>query len=150
MKHINKACLVTALMFLFAFSSVSQAENSDGYGNHFQNKLGHGLANMTLGFVEIPKNVINVSDDSGFLMGASVGTLRGILHGVSRTLLGVADFITSPIATGDYVAPGLPWERFTEDTRYFKHAYPGYWTSFGQNTDLVPLGTDEGDLLRLE
>ena len=150
MKHSKKAYLVTALVILFTFSMPSQAENSDGYGEHFQNKLGHGFANMTMGFIEIPKNIINISDDSGFLVGVSLGTLRGILQGVSRTLIGVADLLSSPFPTNDYVAPGLPWERFTEDTRYFKIAYPGYWTSFGENSNLEPLGTHEGDDLRME
>jgi putative exosortase-associated protein (TIGR04073 family) len=103
-----------------------------------------------MGFSEIPKNIINISDDSGFLMGVTVGTLRGVFHGVGRTLLGVADFLTAPFGANDYVAPGLPWERFTEDTRYFKAAYPLHWKTFGQNTNLAPLGTDEGDQLRLE
>ena len=150
MKHNKKAYLVTAMVILFTFSMPSRAENSDGYGEQFQNKVGHGLSNMTLGFAEIPKNIINMSDDSGFLVGATVGTLRGVFHGLGRTLIGVADFLTSPFPTGDYVAPGLPWERFTEDTRYFKSALPGQWTSFGQNTESAPLGTDEGDQLRFE
>ena len=150
MKHNKKTSLIAASVILFALSTPSQAENTDGYGEHFQDKLGHGVANMTLGFAEIPKNIINITDDSGFLVGITWGTLRGIGHGVGRTLLGVADILTSPFPTDDYVAPGLPWERFTEDTRYFKRSYPGTWTSFGQNSDLVPLGADEHDDLRLE
>ena len=150
MKHNKKASLATALVILFTFSMPCQAENSDGYGQHFQDKLGHGFANMATGFIEIPKNILNITDDSGFLVGITLGPVRGVIHGVSRTLVGVADFLTSPFPTNDYVSPGLPWERFTEDTRYFKLSYPGYWTSFGENSNLEPLGTDEGDNLRME
>lgn len=150
MKHNKKTILITALVLLFTFSMPGRAENTDGYAEGFQDKLGHGVANMTLGFTEIPKNIINVTDDSGILVGMTWGTLRGIFHGVGRTLVGVGEFLTSPFPTDDYVAPGLPWERFTEDTRYFGAAYPGEWTSFGEHNDRVPLGTDEGDLLRLE
>jgi putative exosortase-associated protein (TIGR04073 family) len=150
MKHNKTTYLVTSLVLLFTFSIPSQAENTDGYGKDFQDKLGHGVANMALGFSEIPKNIINVTDDSGILLGVTWGALRGVGHGVGRTLMGVAEFLTSPFPTGDYVAPGLPWERFTEDTRYFKAAFPGHWKSFGNESNLVPLGTDEGDLLRLE
>ncbi len=150
MKHSKKAYLVTALVILFTFSLPCQAENSDGYGEHFQDKLGHGFANMTTGFIEIPKNIINITEDSGFLVGITLGTFRGIFHGVGRTLIGVADFLTSPFPTTDYVTPGLPWERFSEDTRYFKFSYPGQWTSFGENSNLEPLGAHEGDDLRME
>lgn len=151
MKHNKKTSLIAASVILFALSTPSQAaENTDGYAESFQNKLGHGFANITMGFVEIPKNIVNVADDSGFLVGVTWGTLRGIGHGVSRTLMGVAELLTSPFPTDDYVAPGLPWERFTEDTRYFKSAYPGTWTSFGEQSNLEPLGTDEHDDLRLE
>ena len=150
MKHNKKTFLITALVLSFAFSMPSRAENTDGYAEDFQEKLGHGVANMALGFSEIPKNIINVTDDNGILLGVTWGPLRGVFHGVGRTLMGVAEFLTSPFPTGDYVTPGLPWERFTEDTRYFDAAYPGEWNSFGEHNDRVPLGTDEGDLLRLE
>jgi putative exosortase-associated protein (TIGR04073 family) len=150
MKHNKKTSLVAASVILFALSMPSQAENTDGYAEHFQDKVGHGFANITTGFIEIPKNIVNISEDSGFLVGVTWGTLRGIGHGLGRTVMGVAELLSSPFPTDDFVTPGLPWERFTEDTRYFKSAYPGTWTSFGQKSDLEPLGVEEHDVLRLE
>lgn len=150
MKRYKMTWLLPALAALLAFSAQCRAENSDGYGASFPAKLGHGLANMTLGLIELPKNIINISDDSNILVGATWGALRGVLHGASRTLVGVADVLTSPFATADYLSPGYPWERFSEDTRYFGTAYPGYWTTFGTVGPLEHLGTDEGDELRME
>lgn len=150
MKRYKVTWLLPAVAILLAFSAQCRAENSDGYGASFPAKLGHGFANMTMGMMELPKNVINISEDSNVLVGITWGTLRGAWHGVSRTLGGVADMLTSPFATADYVSPGYPWERFSEDTRYFGSAYPGYWTSFGNVGTMDHLGTDEGDELRME
>lgn len=151
MKRYKVTWLVPVIAILLTVSAQCRAEHhSDGYGASFPDKLGHGFANMTMGMMELPKNVINISDDSNVLLGVTLGTLRGAVEGVSRTLVGVADMLTSPFATADYVSPGFPWERFSEDSRYFGHAYPGYWTSFGSVGPMEHLGTDEGDELRME
>ena len=72
--------------------------------------------------------------------GLTLGVVRGVFHTVTRTLVGGAELLTSPIPTDDYVAPGYVWERFSEDTRYFGLHYPLYWTTFGT--------LDEGENLR--
>lgn len=142
MKRYKATWLLAALMAALTFGAQARADSSDGYGASFPDKLAVGFANMTMGMLELPKNVINHSSDSNILVGISLGTLRGSLHGVARTLFGVADALTSPFTTSDFVSPGYPWERFSEDTRYFKTAFPLHWTTFG------PL--DEGEELRLE
>lgn len=141
MKRYKVTWLLPALAVLL-FSAQSQAEGSDGYGASFMGKVSHGFANMTMGFLEMPKNVINISNDSNILVGATLGTLRGSAEGVSRTLVGVVDLLSSPFSTSDFAKPGYPWERFSEDSRYFGAAYPFHWTHMG------PL--DDGDALRLE
>jgi putative exosortase-associated protein (TIGR04073 family) len=149
MKPYKKTWTLPFVALLLAISAQCRAEDSDGYGKNFPAKLEHGFANMTMGMLELPKNVINISADSNILVGITWGTLRGALHGVSRTLVGVGDFLSSPFSTADYVSPGYPWERFSEDTRYFGKAYPGYWTSFGPMDPMERLGSD-GDELRME
>lgn len=142
MKRYKATWLITALAAMLAFSAQIRAEGSDDYGKSFPDKLAVGFANMTMGMLELPKNVINHTSDSNILVGITLGTLRGSLHGVGRTLVGVADALTSPFPTQDFVSPGYPWERFSEDTRYFGIAYPLHWTTLG------PL--DDGEDLRLE
>lgn len=118
--------------------------SSDGYGQSPVGKLEHGLANMATGWVELPKNVINISSDSNILVGLTWGTLRGAFETVSRTVVGAADFLTFPFATSDFATPGYVTERFSEDSRYFGAAWPGHWTTFG------PLDGIEHEDLRLE
>jgi putative exosortase-associated protein (TIGR04073 family) len=118
--------------------------SSDGYGQSPVGKLGHGVANMATGWVELPKNVINISSDSNIFVGLTWGALRGAFETVSRTVVGAADVLTFPFATADFVTPGYVTERFSEDSRYFGAAWPGHWTTFG------PLDGFEHEDLRLE
>ncbi|MDZ4152218.1 exosortase system-associated protein, TIGR04073 family, partial [Methylicorpusculum sp.] len=87
--------------------------------------------NIGTGFIEIPKNIVNISHEHNVFVGLTWGTLRGVGHAVSRTLIGGAEQLTSPIPTDDYISPPYVWERFSEDTRYFGLHYPGYWTHYG-------------------
>ncbi len=111
----------------------SQAANADSAscGSCFTSKVSQGVANIVTGFIEIPKNVINISHDQNILVGITWGTLRGVIHTVGRTLLGSAELITSPIATEEFISPAYVWERFSEDTRYFDLNLPGYWITYG-------------------
>lgn len=145
MSHFRTLLAVGSLLLLTAFSGPTFAAHDQGdqsWGARFVGKASHGLANMTTGIVELPKNVGNVTSDSNIFAGMTIGLVRGVFHTVSRTLVGAAEFITSPIPTDDYVTPGYVWERYSEDTRYFGLHYPLYWTTFG------PL--DEGEELRVK
>lgn len=150
MKRYKVTWLLPVVAVLLAFSVQCRAADSDGYGASFFDKLGHGFVNVSMGLMEVPKNMINISEDSNLLAGVTLGLFRGTVQGFTRTFTGFADILTSPFATADFVSPGYPWERFSEDTRYFGLAYPGYWTSFGNVGPLEHLGTEEGDELRME
>lgn len=112
---------------------VSQPANADSQNclSCFTSKVSQGVANMVTGFIEIPKNIINISHDQDVFVGITWGTLRGVIHTVGRTLVGGAELITSPIATEELMSPSYVWERFSEDTRYFDLNLPGYWVSYG-------------------
>lgn len=142
MMHHRKTIAASAVVLAMAVSSATWAVEGESYGHRFATKASHGLANITGGFVEIPKNVTNITQESNIFVGMTWGLLRGVGHTVSRTVLGVGEFLTSPIPTDDFVTPGYIWERFSEDTRYFGRHFPGYWTHYG------PL--DDGENLRTE
>jgi len=142
MHHLRKDLAATAVLLALTFSSSSWAGGDESYGSRLVTKASHGLSNITGGFIEIPKNVTNISAESNIFVGSTWGLLRGVAHTVTRTVLGVAEFVTAPIPTDDFVTPGYMWERFSEDTRYFGYHFPGYWTHFG------PL--DDGENLRPE
>lgn len=140
---MNKLKLpIIVMSFMLIFSFQSQASEPQSQPSSFINNVSNGFANMTTGVVEIPKNVINISNDSNFLAGISLGLLRGVVHTVSRTVVGVAELLSSPFVDEELTKPGCVWERLSEDTRYFDMHYPFYWTHFG------PM--DDGEKLRLE
>jgi len=118
---------------------IAPAAHAESYIEDFSNKVSQGLANIAFGFIEIPKNVINISNDHTIFVGMTWGLIRGAVHGVSRSLVGVAELATSPIPTREFASPPYVWDRFSEDSRYFGLHYPGYWTEYG------PLDEGEDD-----
>jgi putative exosortase-associated protein (TIGR04073 family) len=133
MRRLESVLIPVALAVTLALPAGSRAEES--YGRRLADKASQGLANVLFGWNEIPKNVINISSDNTFLCGVTWGGIRGVVHAVGRTVLGAAEFVTSPIPTRDYVTPGYVWDRMSEDTRYFGAHLPGEWTHFGPLDD---------------
>lgn len=133
---MNKKNLFTACVLASALISGQSAfADEHDYLSGFTSKVNQGFFNTTTGFIELPKNVINISQDQNIFVGFTWGILRGTAHAVSRTLVGAAELITSPIPTDDYISPPYVWDRFSEDTRYFGVHYPGFWTTYGPLDD---------------
>lgn len=129
---MNKNKLFTACVLsgaLLASQTANAGEQS--YLSGFTSKVNQGIFNMATGFIEIPKNIVNISAEQNILVGLTWGTLRGVTHTVGRTLVGAAEFISSPIPSDDFITPPYVWDRFSEDTRYFDRHIPGYWTHYG-------------------
>ncbi|MBV6448814.1 exosortase system-associated protein, TIGR04073 family [Nitrosomonas sp.] len=123
---ILTACILTCF---FMMTSPVKAES------YFIDKISQGAANIAFGFIEVPKNIINITNDQNILVGLTWGLIRGIIQGVSRTLVGGVEVITSPIPTNEFASPAYVWDRFSEDSRYFGLHYPGYWTNYGPLDD---------------
>ncbi|MDD2758703.1 MAG: exosortase system-associated protein, TIGR04073 family [Methylomonas sp.] len=128
----NKILAACVLSGALIAAPTAQAES---YIKGFSDKVSQGLANIAFGFVEIPKNVINISSEQNIFVGMTWGILRGVGHTVGRTLVGTAELVTSPIPTKEFAAPAYVWDRFSEDSRYFGLHYPGYWTTYGPLDD---------------
>jgi putative exosortase-associated protein (TIGR04073 family) len=104
--------------FLLAFSSMSFAEEQQSYGSKVGNKALNGFANMTTGILEIPKNIINVSNESNVIWGFLGGGAMGVLNTVGRLATGLTDLITAPLPTQPIVHPAYVWNDFDVDTSY--------------------------------
>ncbi|MCK5191247.1 MAG: exosortase system-associated protein, TIGR04073 family, partial [Methylococcales bacterium] len=105
-KHAFPLLLVS---FLLAFSSVSSAEEYQSYGSKVGNKALNGFSNMATGVLEIPKNIINVSNESNVIWGILGGSIKGVLNTVGRLATGIADLITAPLPTKPIVYPAYVW-----------------------------------------
>jgi putative exosortase-associated protein (TIGR04073 family) len=80
-------------------------------------KFGRGLAGMTLGFLEIPGNVVEESRNRGVISGMTIGLAKGLGMFVTRELVGVYEFLTAPFAVpSDFLPvlePEFPWQYFS-------------------------------------
>lgn len=135
-KKILTACVLSgALLTAGSVFAHGGEQEHPGYFAGFGSRVSHGLANITTGVVELPKNVINVSHNSNIFVGTTWGLLRGVFETVGRTVVGAGELITSPIPVKPFITPNYVWDRFSEDTRYFGKHLPGYWTKYGPLDD---------------
>jgi putative exosortase-associated protein (TIGR04073 family) len=96
----------------------SAAMASDSYGRDVAVKLGSGLSNLALAWVEFPKNIINTSNETNVTLGFSGGVLKGGLHMIGRTASGLIDLITFPLPTQPITNPTFVWQNFNVETQY--------------------------------
>jgi len=99
---------------------ISHADEQQSYGSQVGEKALNGFTNMTTAIIELPKNIINSSNDAGLFLGLPGGLIKGIINTVSRTLVGVTDLITAPIPTKPIAMPAYAWDKFDIDTSYGK------------------------------
>ncbi len=113
-----KILLITLLACLFfSYSATSLAE--DSYGAKVGQKALRGLSNTTLSLMEIPKNIIMISNDSNVIFGVSGGLLLGCVNTLGRFSVGAFDLITVPLATKPIVQPIHPWSHYLNvETNY--------------------------------
>ena len=105
------ACLLALTLVLPVLALPAAAEERTA-----ADKLGRGLAGMTLGVMEIPGNIVQESRENGAVSGWTVGLSVGLGKFVLRTLTGVYDFVTAPFEVPENFAslmePEFPWQYF--------------------------------------
>ncbi len=106
------------LSLLITFSASGFASDQQSYGSKVGHKALNGFANITTAILEIPKNIINTTNDSNIFFGAFGGTGKGLVNTAGRIGLGVTDLITAPIPTKPVVYPAYVWDDFDDDTTY--------------------------------
>lgn len=94
---------------------VQPAWADDGIGPYSPaDKLGRGLSNLVLGFLEIPRNIHATTQRDGALAGGTVGLGRGIGYTLLRMVTGAYEIVTFPIPVPEHyepiVQPEYPWE----------------------------------------
>ncbi|QEM69956.1 exosortase system-associated protein, TIGR04073 family [Geobacter sp. FeAm09] len=68
-------------------------------------KMVRGVANATLGWWELPKQVYQTFHEEGVGMGLTVGPLKGLGMTLVRTLSGVGEVLTFPFPYPGFYAP---------------------------------------------
>ncbi|CAA9889345.1 conserved exported hypothetical protein [Candidatus Methylobacter favarea] len=104
-----------------AYTPVIQADEPQqqiSYGRKIGKKALSGWTNLSLGWLEIPKNIINTTNQSNFFYGVFGGFLKGIVNTLGRTSVGIVDLITFPLPTKPIARPLFIWDDFDADTTY--------------------------------
>jgi putative exosortase-associated protein (TIGR04073 family) len=99
---------------------VMQTEQSQcrSYGSKVGNKALNAFANLTTGVLEIPKNIINTTNNSNIFYGVVGGLFKGLINTGGRIGAGIADLVTIPLPTKPIAQPEYIWEDFDVDTTY--------------------------------
>ncbi len=80
-------------------------------------KLGRGVAGLTLGVLELPASIAEETRENGAFSGATVGFAVGLGRFVTRELVGLTQVLTAPLADAPpgiegAVASAYPWDSF--------------------------------------
>ena len=84
--------IIVILAVLFTLNICS----TNCYSENALRKLGRGIANIITGWVEIPKNVYDTTQDENIFMGLTIGLAKGLGMSVIRTGAGIYDTVTFP------------------------------------------------------
>lgn len=105
------------------------------YKRQVEKKAINGFANITTGFLEVPKNMINLINDddnsniygpmgssgnSNIVYGIVGGGIKGIIDAVGRMTVGTFDLLTAPLPTKQVVYPKYVWDDFDKSNTYDK------------------------------
>lgn len=91
---------------------------NETYGQTVGRKLGSGFSNIGLGFFELPRNVINTTNEINMAAGTTLGVVKGLLFMCGRAMAGVIDVVTFPLPTEPITTPVYVWEKLDTDTRW--------------------------------
>ncbi|WP_020561823.1 exosortase system-associated protein, TIGR04073 family [Methylosarcina fibrata] len=88
------------------------------YGSEVGAKALNAFANMLTGPLEIPKNIINTTNQGNVFYGIFGGGFKGIVNTAGRLAVGLADLVTFPLPTKPVAYPLYVWDDFDVDTTY--------------------------------
>lgn len=102
------------------YTPVSQTYESQhrSYGSKVGHKALSAFANLTTSWLELPKNMINTSNDSNVFYGIVGGVFKGVLNMAGRIAVGIGDLITIPLPTQPIAYPVYIWDDFDVDTTF--------------------------------
>lgn len=103
---------------LCSFSSTSLADDQASYASQVGNKALNGFANISTAVLEIPKNIINTTNDSNIFYGFFGGMFKGFINTFGRLIVGVSDLVTAPVPTNPIAQPVYIWDDFDRDTTF--------------------------------
>jgi len=82
-------------------------------------KFGRGAANLTLGVLAIPGQIVRTTRKSGPFVGGTWGLVKGVSFMVASEVVGLYELATCPFETPPgyepILKPEFPWQYFSPD-----------------------------------
>lgn len=115
--------LVLGIALLAPVYNVSAQEGGDvddrrSYQQKVEDKALNGLGNIGAGMLEIPKSIIQTTNESNVIYGFVGGMFKGMVHTAGRVGTGLADLLTAPLPTKPITHPLNVWDDFDTETTY--------------------------------
>jgi len=89
------------------------ADESQSVGDRISGKLIRGMANLSTGWIEVPRQIYEVGSNEGWVRGLLRGPFDGIGMFFARTVAGVVETATFAIPLPTYeplLTPSYAWE----------------------------------------
>ncbi len=107
--------LIVSLIASVVLWTVAPAQAEEpGLAQRISTKFARGVANFTLGWMELPKQVYVVGTNEGWVAGALRGPFDGLGMFVARTIAGAYEILTFPVpippSYGPMLRPEYVWE----------------------------------------
>ncbi|MFK5950031.1 MAG: exosortase system-associated protein, TIGR04073 family, partial [Methylococcales bacterium] len=83
---MKKFILPFLLLSLLVSSAPSLAGEQQSYGDKVGKKALNSFSNLTTAVLEIPKNIINTTNESNIAYGITGGLFKGVIHTIGRVL----------------------------------------------------------------
>ncbi|MFQ5992899.1 MAG: exosortase system-associated protein, TIGR04073 family [Nitrospiraceae bacterium] len=95
-RNLVLVAVLTMLGLALCSTNCVQAQESS-LGSKIGWKLGRGVANLTTGWVELPKQIYTTWKAEGWVTGILQGTVDGVGMLFGRTVAGAYEIVTFPI-----------------------------------------------------
>jgi putative exosortase-associated protein (TIGR04073 family) len=110
--QVGPVLTVLVLVFLLITPGLAAARDSAA------RKVGRGAANLTLGVLALPGEIVQTTRDSGPFVGATWGLVKGVAMTVATEVVGLWEVLTCPFETPPgfkpILKPEYPWGYFFE------------------------------------
>jgi len=107
-----------AIILVLALGLLLMVPGTASAGDSAARKFGRGLANISLGVIAIPGQIVRTTQDSGPFVGATWGLVKGVGFMVATELVGVFELLSAPFETPPgfkpIMKPEFPWQYFRE------------------------------------
>jgi putative exosortase-associated protein (TIGR04073 family) len=107
--------LLTSLLLCLSVASAGAAAAKDSSTR----KLGRGVANVGLGVLALPGEVVDTTREKGPFLGATWGVVKGVGMTAVTELVGVWEVMTCvfqvPPGWKPILSPEFPWQHFQKE-----------------------------------